>query len=313
MKMSDALQISKLEDSAAGRALQAATQAPLSNFVDFTSTLVSNVFDTLVDNSIKQTRAYADLVAAVAGTVTDFETKTIGDIDQAALKYLNDVVLVPYGATPLSFTAVPTTGNTVFTKPEVAEVYAGVTVTFGTSPNQTEKVFADASVFTVSTGTNPTGTIASADLFEFTKALLRKQTHRTYDDLRALVSLGVQYIIIENGTLKTSLTFHTDSVDSASSDATNTRTDVATRARDFGGYISHSGSTSFGGKIAGFFLGRSVANSYGGRYSDTSNSSSINVNIVNEKKSAVTNLSIDIAGSMELHFRTNSFPTVNAG
>src|SRR5215813_13595372 len=98
--MSDALQISKLEDSAAGRALQAATQAPLSNFVEFTSSLVSNVLDTLVDNSIKQTRAYADLVAAVAGTVTDFEAKAIGDIDQAALKYLNDVVLVPYGATP---------------------------------------------------------------------------------------------------------------------------------------------------------------------------------------------------------------------
>jgi hypothetical protein len=305
--MSDALVISKLEDSAAGRALQAATQAPLSNFVDFTSTLVSNVFDTLVDNSIKQTRAYADLVAAVAGTVTDFETKTLGNnIDDAALKYLNDVVLPTYGGLPTSFTAKPTTGNTTFTKPEVAEAYAGVVATIGTD----EKAFAD--VFTVGTGTTPSS-IASTDLFDFTIALLKKQVHRTYDDLRSLVALGVQYIVIDNGTLKTSLTFHTDSVDSASSDATNTRTDFSTRTRNFGGYIAHRGSTSFGGKIAGFFLGRSVSNSFGGSYSDTSYSSTLNVNVVNEKKSAVTNLSIDIAGSLELHFRTNSFPPVTNG
>lgn len=306
--MSDALVISKLEDSAAGRALQAATQAPLSNFVTFTSSLVSNVFDTLVENSIKQTRAYADLVASVAGTVTDFETKTLGGtIDEATLKYLNDVVLPTYGGTPAPLTAVPTSGNTTFTNLQVTEVYAGITAKIGT----TEQAFTDPGMFTVGTGTTPTGSIASADLFEFTKALLKKQVHRTYDDLRALVALGVQYIVIDNGTLKTSLTFHTDSVDSQSSDTTNTRTDFSTRSRNFGGYIAHRGSTSFGGKIAGFFLGRSVSNSFGGSYSDSSYSSTLNVNVVNEKKSAVTNLAIDIAGSLELHFRTNTFPPVN--
>ena len=202
-----------------------------SNFVTFTSTLVSNVFDTLVENSIKQTRAYADLVASVAGTVTDFETKTLGGtIDEATLKYLNDVVLPTYGGTPAPLTAVPTSGNTTFTSTQVTEVYAGITAKIGT----TEQAFTDPGMFTVGTGTTPTGSIASADLFEFTKALLKKQVHRTYDDLRALVALGVQYIVIDNGTLKTSLTFHTDSVDSQSSDTTNTRTDFSTRSRNFG-------------------------------------------------------------------------------
>lgn len=310
--MSDALTISKLEDSAAGRALQAATQAPLSNFVDFTSTLVANVFDTLVDNSIKQTRAYADLVASVAGTVDDFETKTLGNIDDAALKYLNDVVLSSYDGTPAPLAAAPASTSvdiTTFTKTDVSSVYAGVTAMIGPSGNQVEKAFTDC--FTVTTGTNPSGTIKTLDLFEFTKALLKKQLHRTYDDLRSLVAMGVQGIDIIDGTLKTSLTFHTDSVDSASVDATNTRTNFDSRTRDFAGYISHSGSTSFGGKIAGFFLGRSVANSYGGRYSDNSYSSTLNVTVLNEKKTAVTNLAIDITGSMTLNFRTKSFPTVN--
>jgi hypothetical protein len=309
------LAISKLEDSAAGRALQAATHAPLSNFVDFTSTLVANVFDTLVDNSIKQTRAYADLVASVAGTVTDFETKTLGGtIDEAALKYLADVVLPTYGGTasPALTTATPT-GSTTFTNLEVAQAYAGVTALVGSTPPPVERVFSDPAVFVVGTGTNPIGTIASVDLVAFTKALLRKQVRRTYDDLRALVALGVQYIVIDNGTLKTSLTFHTDSVDSSSSDTTNTRTDYSTRARNFGGYIARRGNTSFGGKIGGFFLGRSVSNSFGGSYSDNSYSSTLNVNLVNEKTSAVTNLSIDISGSLELHFRTNSFPAVTNG
>ncbi|HYK04664.1 MAG TPA: hypothetical protein VE974_23125 [Thermoanaerobaculia bacterium] len=297
------VQISKLEDSAAGRALQAATNAPLTNFVDFTSTLVTNVFDTLVDNSIKQTRAYADLVASVAGTLEDFEAKTLGDPDQAALDYIRTVILPTYQgtATPaLPATFSPTAsiaGNTTFVNQAVEQVYGGVTATIGA----TEQVFA----------LDPNKSIPTSDLFEFTKALLRKQAKRTFEDLRSLVALGVQFIEVSNGTLSTSLTFHTNSIDSNTIDATNTRTDFESRSRAFTGNLSRSVSTGFGGKLAGFYFGRSVTNTIGGTFSNATNSSSLNVNVVNEKNSAVTNLSIDITGSMSLQFQTRHFPPVN--
>jgi hypothetical protein len=301
----NAVEISKLEDSAAGRALQAATQAPLRNFVEFTSTLVSNVFDTLVDNSIRQTRAYADLVASVAGTLADFEARTIGDPAEAAANYLTTVVFPTYGgtATPVlptpPFATAPTiSGNTKFTNPDVEQIYAGVTATIG----GTDKVFAlDANL-----------NIPTAELFELTKVLLGKQAQRTYQDLKALVALGVQYIVIENGTLKTSLTFHTDSVDSASADSSNTRTDFENASRTFNASLARTATNSFGAQLARFHFGRSVTTTLGGSVNDSRYSSSLNVNVVNEKKSAVTNLSIDIAGSMELQFRTQQFPTVGA-
>src|SRR5258708_15059924 len=184
---SDPVQVSKLEDSAAGRALQAATSAPLTPFVDFASALVTNVFDTLVDNSIKQTRNYADLVASVAGTLEDFQAKTIGDPDKAAVDYLNTVVLPTYGGTDASGgsqitlptnATTPLTGTITFTKPEVVQVYSGVTATVSVNGTPTESVFA----------LQQGNTIPESDLLVFTKTLLSKQLSPPRNDPLPLVA-----------------------------------------------------------------------------------------------------------------------------
>src|SRR5947199_2466465 len=105
------LQINKLEDSAAGRAIAAVNNAAgiLHEFVDFTSDLVRNVFKTMIDSSIEQFEAYADLVAKVSGTVAEYEYKSLGgDTGAAALKYINEVVLPAFGAVASSNPVNPT-------------------------------------------------------------------------------------------------------------------------------------------------------------------------------------------------------------
>src|ERR1051325_2005944 len=215
---SNALDISKLEDSAAGRALEIWTKAPLTNFVDFTSTLVKGVFDTLIETEMQQTQNYTALVASIAGTLADFEVKTFGDVNVATVNYINEVILPTYGGTPSPFTQPASTATTLttFTTKDVEQVYAGVSATIGTA----EKTFAlDAN-----------NAILDVELFELTKALLKKQARRTWDDLRALVAAGVTHVDIEDGEIATSLTFHTDSVDSASRDVSNTTTTFANKS-----------------------------------------------------------------------------------
>lgn len=300
---SNALEISKLEDSAAGRALQATAQAPTENFVKFTNTLISGVFDTLVQFEMQQTHIYTEMVASVAGTVQDFEAKTIGNVDEAAVKYLTDVVLPTYEGTaapPLPtppFATAPTiSGTTTFIKPEVAQIYGGVTATISGS----EKTFA----------LDTSNVIPTDELFEFTKELLRKKARGTYEELKALVAAGMDGIEITEGSLETKMTFHTEATDSASLDSTNTRTDFQNRSRTFAGNLSRSATNTFGGNIAKFHFGRAVTNTLAGSYNDNSYSSSLNVNVVNEKKTAVTNLRTDISGGMLLRFRMKRFPGV---
>jgi hypothetical protein len=298
---SNALDISKLEDSAAGRALEIWTKAPLTNFVDFTSTLVKGVFDTLIETEMQQTQNYTALVASIAGTLADFEVKTFGDVNVATVNYINEVILPTYGGTPSPFTQPASTATTLttFTTKDVEQVYAGVSATIGTA----EKTFAlDAN-----------NAILDVELFELTKALLKKQARRTWDDLRALVAAGVHHVDIEDGEIATSLTFHTDSVDSASRDVSNTTTTFANKSRSFAANLTRTGGRTFGGQIGAFQLGRTVASSLGAGYGSSSFSSTLSVNVVNENTRAVTNMSVDVTGSLKLRFRTTRFPSVGAG
>jgi hypothetical protein len=78
-------------------ALRLASQPALfTNFVDFTSTLIRGVFDTLVDVTREQLKTYVDMVTALSGGPDQFLLQTLGDLDQATLKYLNQVVLPTY-------------------------------------------------------------------------------------------------------------------------------------------------------------------------------------------------------------------------
>ncbi len=70
-----------IETSATSQAVEtykAAAEGVLPLFVDFTSSLIDNIFETIVGSSLKQLEAYADLVSKVAGGLAAYDHRVLG-------------------------------------------------------------------------------------------------------------------------------------------------------------------------------------------------------------------------------------------
>ncbi|HYL75837.1 MAG TPA: hypothetical protein VEU96_16625, partial [Bryobacteraceae bacterium] len=115
----------------------------------------------------------------------------------------------------------------------------------------------------------------------------RKFRVQDYNLMVTILKLGMQKLVIQNGMVRTKLTFHIDTTAISASSST----DVSSQSQSVGAR-------------AGF--------SWGGFGASGSYSSSIyRVHVVNETSSAATNLSIDILGEVQINFRTETFPTID--
>lgn len=318
-----ALTINKLESSALGRVLGALEQFDtISNtFVDFTTSLVRDVIRTVTDSTMEQLEAYADLVAKVAGTLQDYEVRMVGssaDFDIRALDYMNEVVLPSLTALTSSLT--PTPAVPPYTSFSVTDVdfgaktadaqalFAGVSADFGAGP-----VAFEARLSLVAGGPfDPAGTFMSTlDLHEFSVAKLRKDVKDSYDKLVMILKLGMQKIVITEGEVKTTLTYHLDSSDTDELTSTQVEQDILQRTTSWGISGGFGGSRKLSGKLGGNIISRSLGGSISGGVGQTTNRTNIKINVMNEKKTAVTNSSVDITGSVLLRFKSDYFPSVD--
>jgi hypothetical protein len=301
--MSDPITINKLQDSAAGRAMEAvqAASGTLDQFSDFTTSLVRDIFKTVITASIDQLEAYADLVSKVSLSLADYESKVLGaDLDKRARAYADQVVLPVYGklvsGNPPKITNVGdtgvTAGNTDLELSKLEEfkaVFDGVII--GTSP---EKSIESSGVILTPT---TTPAISNQDLSDFCKAKLRRDVKKSYDQLVTILKLGMQKIVVTEGEIRTSITFHVDSTDSDTKNTSDSTTDYEQRSRSFGAGLKVGGTF---GKISG---------SLAMGYNSSRFNSKLKVNVVNESKTAVTNTSTDITGSVLIKFKSDYFPS----
>lgn len=302
--MSDPITINKLQDSAAGRAIDAvkAASGTLDQFSDFTTSLVRDVFKTVITASIDQLEAYADLVSKVSLSLADYEAKLIGsgaELDKRARSYADQVVLPVYGKPDGSGNApkITDSAGALITTPPTVElalakiddfklVFDGITVAVG-SP-AVEKTIAD-----VLTDATTAPKITNQNLSDFCKAKLKRDVKKSYDQLVTILKLGMQKIVVTEGEIRTSITFHVDSSDSDSKTSSDSTTDYEQRSRSFGAGLRVGGTF---GKITG-----SLAMGYG----SSRFNSKLKVNVVNEAKTAVTNTSTDITGSVLIRFKSD--------
>ena len=318
-----ALTINKLEDSAMGRVLGALDQfdSVSNTFVDFTTSLVRDVIRTVTDSTIEQLEAYADLVSKVAGTLQDYEVRMVGssnDFELRGFQYLNDVVRPSLTALTTEITnanASPPYG--AFTPANVdfgakvddaKSLFAGVSADFGSGDVAFESRLAPTA------GGTPDGTgtfMATADLHKLCVAKLRKDIKGSYDKLVTILKLGMQKIVITEGEVKTSLTYHLDSTDSDELTSTQVEQDILQRTTSWGVKGGFGGSRKLGGKLGGNIISRSLGGSISGGVGQTSNRTKVKINVMNEKKTAVTNSSVDITGSVLLRFKSDYFPSVD--
>jgi hypothetical protein len=159
------------------------------DFVDFVAGLVHGTFDAIVDSSIRQMEAYADLVSAVAKTVEQFTEENVS-LNQArdwiVQQYPEDVALDLSGA------------PTVFPKP-VADDPEGLR-----SPSWLREFQLEGEELT-------------AELLEETivpRARLKIGQSRQ-QTLATLVLLGLNRVVVRDGTISAKLRFRAAAADKA--------------------------------------------------------------------------------------------------
>lgn len=303
----DPLHLNQLESSATGRAIDAVIkgQVVLDTFVDFTTDLVRNVVQTVVQSSMDQLQAYAELVANVSGTLADYEQRMFPDVDGESVKYINGYIKPNFGDV-VNWTAdVTQTGTTAValdpTKiADFKQVFSGLVVNFkqnGASAVADHSI-GDIITEVAATTTAPaTATIIPADLFEFARAKIKRDIKASYDKLVMVLKIGMQKIVITDGKIYTKLTFHVGGADTDALQSSSTQVDYSAR------------SSGWGVGLSGSIMRKAFGLGFNGGYSSSRSNSTLKVNVVNEQKSAVTTLDVDITGGVELRFRSDYFPS----
>jgi hypothetical protein len=317
-----ALSASAIENTAAGQALVVASEAStdiLPQFVDFTSGLVRNVIATVVGATVDQLEAYADLVAKVSGSLANYEQRTIGDPNLAAVKYINENLLPQFGlASPPVVSGHYDTAGTTWTTTQsgsgstlsfdpakldgLKAVFSGISATVKNSSGvSTATLFDDPSVLVPNPATNPTSYDVNTEmLHSFAVAKLKQDVEKSFDKLVALLQLGMDKVSFEECTIRTSITLHTDSQQTATSSSSQSQFDYRASA------------SSRTGSLALSIIGRSFGFGLSGSASSSQVATNYQVNVVNETKTSIVNSQIDITGFVELKFISrDAFPKID--
>jgi hypothetical protein len=312
------LEINKLENSATGRAIAAlsAFDSTQKSFVDFVTHLLHDVFKILLDSTIEQLEAYADLVANVSGSLEAFEARMVGNqaaFEQKAVQYINDVVTPSFAATGFtgpvvqtgsgsSATYAPATFSFDPTKLDAAKA-AFVGVIIGTAPNDQD--------FTKCLATANPNDMTTSDLDALTIAKLKQDVKGSYDKLVTILQMGMQKITVPGGEMAATLTWHVDAADTDEITSSDTSQSFDQRVVNWNVSRAASRSSSLSGKLFGMTFGRTrgVVTTAGASGSRTR--TELKVQVVNEKKTAVTHLNVDITGSVTVQFKSETFPPIN--
>jgi hypothetical protein len=264
------------------------TQLNKIGFVEFTTDLVKNVYNVIVQASMDQLKAYAELVKDVAKTVAEYQ-ESVGVGDNAEELPTN---IKNYIKEVLGLEADESGTNYEYKDPEPANVtdkkralitnFSGVAIDVdGTSTSIDGLIEIDTGGTTL--------TVLVADLDKFVKAKLQKGAADTHTMLVTIMKLGLQKIVVTEGFIGTKLTFHVDAQETYS----KASTDVDSKSKSFGLSGGISGMKFIGGNLGGGM-----------------SQNKLKVTVVNERSSAVANMSADIVGEVRINFRTESFPSV---
>jgi len=262
-------------------------------FVEFTVNLVRGVYEVIVEASIDQLKAYADLVNSVAKTLDQYQIEAVGEDDdekqEKADSYIEEVLGIDFGTE--SSIKLDTDQQEA-----LKEHFSGITVLIGEDEEPIEGAIADD------------GTITLANLRAFVIEKLMENAKDSYNLMVTILKIGMQKVVVTNGQIRTKLTFHVDATNTYS----KTSMDYNRKSRSWGvrggvsGGIRLRARKGIFGKFARATMGKFIGGGISGGYG----SQKLNVAVVNEKSTAATNVTVDIIGEVNIFFRTETFPTV---
>jgi len=274
-------------ETAGARAMAAATQLEKIGFVDFTVDLVKGVYEVIVNASMEQLQAYAELVSKVSKSLADYQDEVLGphdsDKEEKAGSYIDEV---------LGFAKAATYTLTDEQAEGLRQHFAGIAVKNGEDTKSIEDYIAV-------TGSGKQ--ISHDNLVKIVAEKLKKSTEHSYDLLKTILKIGMQKVVVTNGEIRSKLTFHVD----ASDDYNKISSQYNSKSSGWGIGGSMSGSS---GGLVGKVFGGAMNVGLSGGYS----SRKLSVSVVNEKSSSATNVNVDILGEVKINFRTETFPAIEA-
>ncbi len=284
-----------MEEPSLEKTMGVLTQVNKIGFVEFTTDLVKNVYDVIVQSSVDQLKSFSELVKDVSGSVSDYQKKIGLEGDSLNLnceKYAIEVLGLESSTTPTDYTLNGGDNATLIDKRNA--IIADLT---GFDFDTTTTTVADPKGTIQDPSTLPlpadeiTITVSKENLDKLIAMKLLKGAEDNYNILVTILKIGMQKIVVDKGLIATKLTFHVDANQTASIASSN----VNIKSKSF----ALSGGVNYTGK--------KVSANISGGYSNTS----LSVSVINEKSSAVANMSADIVGEVKIEFRTDSFPSIS--
>lgn len=289
--------------SAADKALQVSSQLPFTDFVDFTTGLVRNVIEALHDANREQLTDYIKLVDSIAGTLEEFETKTFGNLDEAAREYLNNVVLPVYGAND---------DSRLLEAPEVTANTEQVVLLDDAEKRKTlSAIFAGIEIKDANGALKPFDSFVTADhkilpkdLVAFAREELHRTAKRSYSELKALVQMGIMRLYPEYALIRTTLLFEAESKDTSETTTSSRQTEYENAALSWG----VNGSASYNQSKTAKLVRSSFAAAISGGISSSKSKTKYRVATVDTKNTSSLETKTQITGFVEVKLRTDFFP-----
>lgn len=202
-------------------------------FPEFTTKLVSDVFDSLIASNLRQTEAYVELLKQTSKSLTDFVNDTKDDIDgDMILEFLNTVVGVDKDGQTI------VRKGATLTNEQATSLNNALEVKDGELPNNNQI-------------DKPTEQLKDAKYNAVLEAVAKRISADKYTLLQEMVKQGMLRLVVNEGEIETRLTFNTYSTSiskSKSSDYQRSNFDVKAKAKTGGllsGWVKASASTSY--------------------------------------------------------------------
>jgi len=253
-------------------AVTEATRLSEIGFPEFTTKLVTDVFDALIAANIRQTQAYVELLREVSKSLKDFINDTKDDIGPEELLTFLAAVLPPENTESGDATKVKvgstlaaddvTKLNAALATPESAEI---------TDNNQ------------VATA----GALDQAKVDAILDAVAKRLAANKYDLLKEMVKLGMLRLVVDNGLIETRLIFRTYG-------STFYQKHDTTYHRDTFSFRAKAGT----GSLVSLWAKASASTAY----------TSVNVSTSDKVDQDRSGSSVQIFGLVRINFRTDYLP-----
>ena len=257
-------------------AIGAATRLGEIGFVEFTTKLVSDVFDTLVASNLRQQQAFIELLQATSKSLTAYVNETKDDIGPGEIMQVLTAIAPRNTETPAtsdSPTAVTAGGK--LNADEAAAINTALTITDPATNAVSNDKAAKA------------GNLDDKAIDALREAVAQRVAANKYTLLKEMVKLGMLRLVVTDGTIESGLNFHSYGSDFLRNNASR-----------YSSSQFQFKANAQTGSILSAWVKASASTAY----------TSVNVSTSNTASGSNSGVDVTITGGVKINFKTDYLP-----